>query len=203
MGQEALDSRVERHGFDRLGKLLDRHGKVVVALGHFGNFELFSRVGGDLGNALLVTTYRALGNPAADRVLTRLRSRPGVLFFERRSQFGKLMRTLREDRRMVLGLLSDQHDARGETTRFLGRECRSSRAAAVLAQRLDAPLITAICFRTSRARWRIEVGERVALDGPGGPRGIREIVQEVQDAFSEAVRRDPPNWFWVHRRWRF
>ena len=36
----------------------------------------------------------------------------------------------------------------------------------------------------------------------GEPRSTEAIMRDVNRAFEIAVRRDPANWFWVHRRWK-
>jgi KDO2-lipid IV(A) lauroyltransferase len=86
---------------------------------------------------------------------------------------------------------------------FLGRECSCSSAPALFALRYHTPLYTCICYRTSLAHWRIEVGARIpTLDSSGEPRPVEDITQDINLAFEKAVRRDPANWFWVHRRWK-
>jgi lauroyl/myristoyl acyltransferase len=31
---------------------------------------------------------------------------------------------------------------------------------------------------------------------------VADIMRDVNRAFENAVRRDPANWFWVHRKWK-
>ena len=202
MDMRDLIPHMEVVGAERILEELSRCGNVVVAIGHFGNFELFARMAHWLGEARLATTYRALKHPGADRVLAELRAQSGILFFERRKEGRLLRRALRRKENMVLGLLADQHDGGGVRTEFLGRECFSSPAPALLALRHGAALFTAICFRTGPARWRIEVGAPITLRHGRNRRPTIEITQDIQDALGVAVRRDPSNWFWVHRRWR-
>ena len=61
---------------------------------------------------------------------------------------------------------------------------------------------TAICYRTGLAKWRIEVGDEIPTRENGVPVPLEEIMRDVNRAFEVAVRRDPANWFWVHRRWK-
>jgi len=72
----------------------------------------------------------------------------------------------------------------------------------VLALRYEAELFTAICYRIGLAQWRVELGEKIATQENGHPRPSDEIMREVNQALETAVRRDPANWFWVHRRWK-
>ena len=61
----------------------------------------------------------------------------------------------------------------------------------------------AICYRTDLARWRIEVGPVIPThDEQGQERTIEAIILDVQREYEVEVRKDPANWFWVHRRWK-
>lgn len=175
---------------------------VVVAMGHFGNFELYARFSQFAPAYKVATTYRGLRPSSLDRILKSLRERSGCLYFERRSD-GPLLRAFMNEPAVMLGLLSDQHggDA-GLKLPFFGRECSTSTAPAVFALRYNCALHTAVCYRVDLARWRIELGERIPIREAGRARSIEAIMRDVNLAFETAVRRDPANWFWVHNRWK-
>ena len=173
---------------------------VVVAIGHFGNFELYARLQSVLSGYQGATTYRALNQPALNRLMQDLRARSGCLFFERRAD-GHALRRRMEQRGIVLGLLADQ-SAKGLRAPFLGHDCNTGLAPAILALRYDAELYTQICYRIAPAKWRLEFGEKIPTHTNGEPRSSEEIMRDVNHALEIAVRRDPANWFWVHRRWK-
>jgi KDO2-lipid IV(A) lauroyltransferase len=52
------------------------------------------------------------------------------------------------------------------------------------------------------AKWRLELGEKIPTHENGRPRSSEDIMRDVNRALEAAVRRDPANWFWVHRRWK-
>lgn len=174
----------------------------VMAIGHFGNFELYARTTMQVPEFQEATTYRALRQPLLNRLLQDLRERSGCLYFERRTDSAALRRAMTE-KRLMIGFLADQHAGdRGLPVPFFGRECSTSAAPAVFALRYDCPLHTAVCYRVGLARWRIEVGPAIPLQEDGQPRAIERITADMNLAFETAVRRDPANWFWVHRRWK-
>lgn len=175
---------------------------VVVAIGHFGNFELYARAGLFLPGFQMATTYRALRQPALTRLLQELRRRSGCLYFERRTE-GAALRQVLARQRVMLGLLADQDaGGRGLAVPFFGRECSTSPAPAVLALRYECPLHVAICYRTAPARWHIEISPALPTHAGGRPRPVVDILHDLNAAYETAVRRDPANWFWVHRRWK-
>src|SRR5438876_511993 len=56
--------------------------------------------------------------------------------------------------------------------------------------------------RFGQARWQIEAGDEIPTREKGQPRSIEAIMRDVNHAFETAIRRDPANWFWVHKRWK-
>jgi lauroyl/myristoyl acyltransferase len=175
---------------------------IVVAIGHFGNFELYARFGQFCPAFQCATTYRALRQSALNRLLQSLRERSGCLFFERCTD-GAALREAMNRHGIILGLLADQHAGRnGLRLPFLGRDCSTSAAPAVFALRYRCALHTAICYRVGPARWRIEAGSAIPTHEDGRPRSTADIMADVNRAFELAARRDPANWFWVHNRWK-
>ncbi len=174
----------------------------VVAIGHFGNFELYARFGQFVPIFKCAATYRGLNQPALNRLLVALRNTSSTRFYERRTEASAL-RAAMSDTGLLLGLLADQHAGpNGLRLPFFGRDCSTSAAPAVFSLRYNCPLHTAICYRTGLAKWRIEVGEEIPTRVNGEPRSTADIMRDVNTEFEKAVRRDPANWFWVHRRWK-
>jgi len=179
-----------------------RPQKIVAAIGHFGNFELYARFAQFVPGYKLATTYRGLRQPGLDRLLQSLRERSGCQFFERRFEAAALKSFMIQSG-VILGLLADQNGGdRGLHLPFLGHDCSTSAAPALFALRYDCALYTGICYRIGLARWRIEAGAEIPTRANGQARPTREIMLDVNRAFEAAVRRDPANWFWVHNRWK-
>ena len=174
--------------------------RMVMAIGHFGNFELYARFQNFSSGYQCATTYRALKQPELNQLMQSLREKSGCLFFERRTD-GPLLRAAMHSPNIILGLLADQ-SSRGLHGPFLGRDCDTGLAPAIFALRYDCELYTAFCFRVGLAKWRLELGDKIETHENGAPRSSEDIMRDVNKSFEKAVRRDPANWFWVHRRWK-
>jgi len=176
--------------------------RLIAAIGHFGNFELYARLGQFASAYQCATTYRALRQPALNRIFQSLRERSGCHFFERRTGADELKAFMNHPG-VLLGLLADQAGSdKSPLLPFLGTDCATSLAPALLALRYDCELVVGICYRTGLARWRIEGSGEIPLRENGHPRDPEQIMRDVNRAFEVAVRRDPANWFWVHDRWK-
>ena len=174
---------------------------LVVAIGHFGNFELYARFG-QFAKIQCMSTYRGLPQPSLNRLMKSLREQSGSLLFERRTE-GAALKAAMNGSGKLLGLLCDQHAGNsGLRLPFFGQDCSTSSAPAVFALRYRCRLFTGYCFRTGLARWRLELGREIATMENGKARSSEEIMLDVNRDFEEAIRRDPANWFWVHKRWK-
>jgi lauroyl/myristoyl acyltransferase len=205
MPLEQILQRCEVTGLDKLPTFTvpgSAPRNCIVAIGHFGNFELYALLGRVVPGVRPATTYRGLKDARLSSIMQRLRANSGCEFFERRTDANALKEALSKGG-LLLGLLSDQHINRGGVwVPFMGRHCSTTPAPALLALRYDAPLFTAICFRTAPGRWRIEIGDQIPTHEDTTPRAITAITGEINEAFEKAVRKDPANWFWVHKRWK-
>jgi KDO2-lipid IV(A) lauroyltransferase len=175
---------------------------VIVAIGHFGNFEMYARFGQFCPAFQCATTYRGLQQPSVNRLMQDMRERSGCLYFERRTDAAALKARMNQPG-LLLGLLADQHAGNnGLRIPFLGHDCSTSAAPAIFALRYRCALHTGICYRVGVARWRIEGGPEIPTHENGVPRTTEAIMRDVNHAFEQAVRKDPANWFWVHNRWK-
>jgi len=204
MSAEAIRPHLSFAGCDKVARFRQdgTPQSCVVAVGHFGNFELYVRFGDYITGFKAASTYRALRQPSLNRLMQSMRSRSGCQFFERRTGAAALKAAM-SDSGLLLGLFTDQHAGdTGIKLPFFGRDCSTSAAPAVFALRYGCPLHTAICYRVGLAKWHVEVGDEIPTLVDGEPRSSADIMRDVNAAYEAGIRRDPANWFWVHNRWK-
>jgi KDO2-lipid IV(A) lauroyltransferase len=56
--------------------------------------------------------------------------------------------------------------------------------------------------RTRFAHWSLEFATADPTRDADGHRRLLFIARDMNRSFERAIRRDPANWFWVHRRWK-
>jgi KDO2-lipid IV(A) lauroyltransferase len=176
---------------------------VVLASGHFGAFELLSRLGPHFPHYRQAATYRGIRQSALNSLLLGMREKWGMSLFERRAGAEYLKKALSEGGLMLI-LLSDQSDRfHGLPLPFLGRTAYTNRAPAVMAARYGGVLFVPICYRVALGQYRIEMGEAIpSRNENGSRRSCEAITRDVNSAYETAILRDPSNWFWVHNRWK-
>lgn len=170
--------------------------------GHFGNFELFTRVSACIPGYRCLATYRGINPPKLDRLVYKMRTVSGNLLFDRRTGADELKAAMARGG-MLLTLAIDQADrSNGIEMPFMGFYAWTTRAPVVLAQRYKCVVFTPICYRVGLAKWVLEIGEPIRMEENGKRRSVEDLMRDVNANLEAGVRRDPANWFWVHNRWK-
>lgn len=192
--------RVEVHGFEAIKKYLDAGTPVIIASGHFSNFEVMQvTMARFLKNVTAVV--RDPNNTLIEEKLEEFRSVGGG----RRVSKGKtsvkqLVQALEEGD--SLGILVDQKLSKGIEARFLGYPAMTPTAVAAFALRYDRPIFCAHLHRTEGARFVIDL-EGPLLPDLEAPREkeITRLTQAVNDKLGAYILEHPSSWLWLHRRW--
>ena len=205
MKDGAISEILTIEGYEVIDAILKENPdeRILLAAGHFGNFELFSWLKLSAPSVRQwITTYRGLRQRKLTKLLLDLRKASGVLYLDRRNE-GPLIKKAMEQPGIVLGLVADQHAGdSGLRLPVFGREASVSPAPAVMAKRYQCRLFPTACFRTSLGRWKIELGDEIPIRANGKRRSTEDITLDIIAAHENYIRRDPANWFWVHNRWK-
>jgi Kdo2-lipid IVA lauroyltransferase/acyltransferase len=174
---------------------------VVVAVAHFGNWEVLARACARRGVPLTAITRALRGR--LNQQLLAARREGGLRELPDKGSTGAALRLLRRGETLAVVVDQNMRPSRGVFVDFFGTPACTTPAAAVLALRSGAPLLAAFPVRAADGT------HRVRLEGPFSPppgaRGrsaVLALTQEVTRAVERAVRERPDHWFWVHRRWK-
>lgn len=199
MSEEAIRALFTIENEEEWRRSIDRHdGRgTVVALSHFGNWELNAQLTTFIKPRPAGAIYQALRNKAIDDLVNRDRRTRGVATFDRKRDLSAATALLREGG--ILGILIDQHagDA-GIWIPFFNKLASTSPLAATLAQRTGSLLVQATVRTLGCARWSV----RIFPPTPTENRSVAEIMFDLGVQLSEEIKRSPADWFWVHNRWK-
>lgn len=218
----ALAARTPVRGLSQLLTPLRRGQAVLLLTGHLGNWE---SMGGVLAQALaregftLHVVARPLRQPSLQRRLTALRNAQGIglLLRGEEAAFVSLVERLKQP--TVVAMLVD-HDTRapGLMVPFLGRPAHTVSGPVLLALRTGAAVVTGFSFHSGPGQWTVELAP---LELPAAPALVpvgesgdpweatpalegwtQEALTRLNARISDAIRRDPAGWTWMHHRWR-
>jgi KDO2-lipid IV(A) lauroyltransferase len=202
LSKEEILARTEVEGLEGLQEAIALGKGVILATGHFGNWEI-----GGAGLAVrgipLDIIVQHQRNPLFDIDLNRNRTRLGLRMIMRGEAPKETLRALRKGR--VVGIAVDQNRRRdGVFVDFFGKKAATARGAAVFALRTGAPLFMAVCPRLegkiARYRWSIEPVEFVATGDM--EEDVLRLTQAYTEHLEREIRRTPEQYLWQHRRWK-
>ncbi|QDH14566.1 lysophospholipid acyltransferase family protein [Oecophyllibacter saccharovorans] len=178
---------------------------VIFFSGHLGNWELMPLLVAREGLAF-APFYRAPNNPQADRLLRTLRQK---IAGTQLPMFAKGARGARQAMAHLargghLGILGDQKMNDGIACRFFGHSAMTAPAAAALALRFDALIVTGHVQREGPARLVLKVDP--LLDSRqwqrrNRPEAVESLTTRLNEVLEGWIRDCPHNWLWIHRRW--
>lgn len=203
--REDITSRVRYEGPPRQEwARAQREGGALLLTGHIGNWELMAVAFGWEPEASLAFVARPLDNPSFERWLSRMRGRSGNRIIYKRGALRAVRRSLQEGR--FVGLLMDQGTTGedGVFVDFFGHPAGSQVALAFLAGRFRVPVYPVYILRDPEGTGHtVHIGPEIPVVRTGRKKSdIVENTLRFQKALEEIIRRNPEQWFWMHRRWK-
>lgn len=198
--RESILSLFEIEGMEILEALVRDEDGFFLHAGHYGSWEMALY---PLGAAIdgLHAVARPLDNPRIDGALRRLRERSGATLIGKVG-VGRRMRTIVRGGGRV-AIVIDQHVRPGAAIRvpFLGHPAWTSPLLAMLALRLQVPVLPFTCEPLPGGRYRLVFREPIRGEGRGEDAEV-EMTRRILAPVEDDIRRRPELWLWMHRRWR-
>lgn len=200
-GLDEVRSRVEDfEGLEELRRAVAEGHGVVIASGHFGNWEL-------AGSALAAFGFPAdavmqkLKNPRLTALIQDTRTRLGMGLINRVDAWEPMMDSLAQGR--VVAFVADQ-DARhrGVFVPFFGRPASTHRSPALLALRARAPFFVGGVVRVEGGRYRAWAVRLEAQKDLSIRRQVESLTRDWTAELERRVRLYPEQYFWHHKRWK-
>ena len=184
-----------------LDRLLDG-GPVILLTGHYGNWEMAGYLFGVFGFPSF-SVARTLDNPYLDAFLKSFRERTGQKMIPKTGGYDQMLEVLRSGG--VLSFLADQDAGQnGMYVDFFGRPASTHKAIALLAIEHQAPVVVGYARRVGPG-FRYEVGCDLVIDPDefeGSADDAKILTQRFTSALEDAIRVDPSQYLWLHRRWK-
>jgi KDO2-lipid IV(A) lauroyltransferase len=175
---------------------------VLMATGHFGNWEVSSYVLGLLG-IRFHGIARPLDNIYLDSWMRRFREAQGQRILAKKGDFDKIEGVLAGGG--VIGTLADQDAGpRGLYVTFFNRPASTHKAVALLALEHNVPIVVIAAARLQRPLQYLGMIEDIIepADYAGRPDAVKAVTQRYTTALENLIRRYPQQYFWLHRRWK-
>jgi Kdo2-lipid IVA lauroyltransferase/acyltransferase len=175
-------------------------GPVLFFGAHCANWELLVWSVGARSRGAVV--YRPPKIAALDRELRRIRNRSKTILIAANVAAPFAVKELLRCGGSV-GMLVDEHFARGMDVNFFGRSVKVSSLFGRFARGFDCTIVGARVVRLAGGRFRLDISDPIVP--PRDNEGKIDIVatmQNVTDIIEGWVREHPEQWLWMQRRWR-
>ncbi len=181
--------------------LEDPEQGMIMVSGHFGSWEIAAQLVSRYKPVAGIT--RPMNNPRVEALIQRRKPR---------YRFNPIPKYAADPRRFlsvlgsgeILALLADQHaPAGGVRLPFFGHDAATYTTAAMLHLVARAPLCFAACRRVGPKRFELWSSPLIERRPSGDKKAdVRAILAELNGHLEAAIRRDPDQYLWGHRRWR-
>ena len=196
-----LDERLTLENWDRVETAFAQGKGVLVATAHFGNWELLGELLSRKGYPLHAVVRPLRGALNAHVMENRLKS--GMKLIAPRGAISQTLKSLHAG--AAVAFLMDQGLSSKSAlfVPFFGRPAATTPALSIAALRSGAPVLVVMAAREGRRL-------RVSVEGPFFPertgdrdRDLQTHTARVTAAIEAVIRRNPEQWLWLHRRWKY
>ncbi len=198
---DELSGRAIIEGLEHLQTALARKKGAIIVSGHFGLWELIppwlALHGFDV-----TTVVRRQNNPFVDAWFEDMRQRHGARTTDSGYGIRDILKSLRQGH--ILALMIDQDNGKqGIFVKFFRRWASAPTGPAQISLRTGAPIVPIAIFPDYEQKHLIKVWPPVFPDGyTNDVAGQQNLTARFTAILEEIIRRQPENWFWLHRRWK-
>lgn len=201
---DLLDRRVEIAGRDNLKAALSKGKGVILVSAHFGNFPLLLAklsLGGFKVNGIM----RPMRDSRVERIFSQKRERFKVntIYSQPRNTCVETTIKKLRNNELVFIPIDQNFGTGGIFVDFFGKKAATATGPVVLAQRTKAGILPCFIVRQKGDTHKIIFEPALELEeGKDRQETLITNIQKLTDIIEEYIRKYPPEWGWIHRRWK-
>lgn len=188
---------IRYEGFEHYEQAKARGNGVLFATAHLGNWELSAYAHALLTEPMNVVV-RPLDNTAIDDLVEKRRALSGNVLLSKRDFARSIFQALKKNE--PVGILVDQNSSaeNGAFVPFFGVPACANLTFAKFAARSGAAVIPGFAiWNAAERRYVLRFYPAVEITGEEV-----EDTRRIQSAIEAAIRENPDQWLWIHRRWK-
>ena len=202
MSKKEMIKRFHVKNIEVLTQFEVKNRSVFLMCGHYSSWEWMMSLGYHM-NHNGYGIYTPIRNPYFDNLIRKIRSRHDAYMISQRTAAFNIKRMEDSNQRGVFGFASDQSPRakpQNYWRSFMGVEVPVYTGAERLARELNIPIVFAKINRVKRGFYEVEF--KLLTDSP------KELMSYViTDTFTEwleeQIRKDPSQYFWTHKRFKY
>jgi len=192
---------VEVQGVENMWRALELNKGVVLAVSHFGNWELMGMASG-AEKLPIHAIGKPTKNPLVYNYIKHVRGLTGMRCIDQEGAIKRTIQLLKENQ--VVAMLVDERVKDGTVlVDFFGRKTAASSLPATLGLKYGAAIIPAFYYRGETERSIYLFGKPFDLISTGNrKKDLAANTQQYMTRLEEEIRKRPSDWtLWMHNRW--
>jgi KDO2-lipid IV(A) lauroyltransferase len=188
---------IRYEGLENFQQAQARGKGVLVATGHFGNWELSAFAHAYLAAPMHIVV-RPIDNPRIDALVESRRKLSGNRAIAKKDAARGILRALAAGH--AVGVLIDQNTTpdQGVFIDFFGVRACAGSAFVKLAHHSGAAVVPGYALWSDKeGRYVLRFEPAVEMTGD-----VQRDTQQVHARLEAAIRKNPDQWLWIHRRWK-
>lgn len=203
LSSEEIKRRMRYDNLEVFTDVAKRGGNIALLIPHYANFEWLINLKLLVPEEYpIIHIYKPLHNHYIDMMLQRIRAKYGGVNVAKHATVRTLVKMHKEGERFGVGFITDQSPNKTEAkywTTFLNQDTVFMDGAEKLAKMIDMSVIYADIHRLRRGFCTVRF--ELITDAPKETKD-GEITEAFARLLEQTIRRDPPYWFWSHKRWK-
>ena len=181
-------------------ELLRSNNKGIILTAHFGNWEMIQPAF-NLNGIKLTSVAQIQRNKGANKFITWARNKTKTPIIFKNNSIKVMMESLKTG---YLGLASDQYAGKtGVKINFFGKSTSAPKGAALFQTKTGLPILVGFCKLLPNFKYSISF-QYLEINEPS--HNIKETSVLINQVFSkileDAIKQNPEQYFWFHRKWR-
>lgn len=198
--EKEIQSRIKLKNPEILEELYAEHNLILVAMGHYNNWEWLSLV--SRPEFQVVSLYKTLRHPSFDRFMQKLRTNKGTMIVPTTQTLRFLNNWNSHEKRAFLCFITDQSPQKKDIhywTQFLNQSTPIFVGIEKIAIKMNLPVCFFRMHKIKRGYYELEVIP--ITENPGNTKPF-EITEAHVRLLEKDIRNKPEYWLWSHRRWK-
>lgn len=205
MSRPEIENVVDASG-DVKKMILDNFAKgkgVILLSAHFGNWEYVAASVSAQINEPFCVIVKSQRNPYVNDWMNKARTTWINKIVPLGISVREIYKQLKEKR--IVAMVADQRGpSDGIRVNFFGRKASVYPGPAMLAVKTGAPVLFGVAVRQEDYSYKLHLEEVKTYDLPeNDEEKIIEISQRHTDILEKYIRKNPEQWLWMHKRWKY
>ena len=203
MSKDKVLQNVTFEGSEIIEKYQQEGQNFILITGHYGNWELLSQSIALKFDLTLVGVGRKIDSDVMDEVLKKNREQFNIEMVYKQGALKDCIKVINQNK--VVGILTDQAIRKNQSIEvdFFSQKATHTPLASILSRKFGLDLIPAYICTEDYEAYTVRIYKPIkSIKTDNQEEDLAILTQLQADVMEDVIKRNPKQWFWMHRRWK-